>query len=160
MSMTKPGILHLIYNAFNMTPVKEHPFIHPSSITTYPLEGRGGAGLDPSWHWVRRGAHSEQVASQSQGWHIKKTKHSCSHSHLFRVRKETAVAKIITTELLQQDCRVYGSCSLTLTPKLRNTPTVGLKHVVFFILTATNHFSTFLKILLHFARTMKVKAWK
>ncbi len=30
--------------------------LHPSIIyTAHPLEGRGGAGVDPSWHWARGG---------------------------------------------------------------------------------------------------------
>ncbi len=50
---------------------KSEKSIPPSIFyTAYPLEGREGAGTDPSWHWARGGVYPGQVASQSQDWHV------------------------------------------------------------------------------------------
>ncbi len=45
-----------------------NPSIH--YLYCLSLEGREGAGADPSWHWTRGGVHPGQVTSQSQGQSI------------------------------------------------------------------------------------------
>lgn len=37
---------------------------YPSS-TAYPLEGHGGTGANPSWHWAKSGVHPGQVPHTS-----------------------------------------------------------------------------------------------
>ncbi len=52
--------------------IKYHPTIHQFIHYLYclSLEGRGGAGADPSWNWTRGRVHPGQVSSQSQGYQI------------------------------------------------------------------------------------------
>ncbi len=61
-------IFHICFNTLLFLCYLYLISIHPSIIyTAYPLEGRGGAGVDPSWHWASGGVHPGQVASLSQG---------------------------------------------------------------------------------------------
>ncbi len=65
--------------------------IHSSIHYLYhlSLEGRGGAGANPSWQWARGRVYPWQVASQSQGRHIKPDNHL--HSHIFSLNLELPI---------------------------------------------------------------------